>query len=154
MLSGRGMKNNLLLSISIGLVVASSPLLRAAEVPDKSEIKEMTNETMTEFGEALKKKDFSEFHDHIADLWKKQVSADKLMDSFKSMAGENFDILGIVQELKPTFEPDPEINSDDVLVIKGYYPTKPNHVTFRLKYIQEDEEWKLVGIDVKTQPAE
>ena len=41
-----------------------------------------------------------------------------------------------------------EINSDGVLMIKGYYPTTPNRIIFQLKYLQEEDEWKLVGIDV------
>ena len=143
------MKKNLCFLVLLSL--AAAPLLRADQVPEKSETKQMTEETMTSFGEALKQKDFSEFYNQISDIWKKQTTPEKLMESFKSMAGPNFDILGIVQELKPTFDPSPEINSDDVLVIKGYYPTKPNHVVFQLKYLQEEDEWKLVGINVKTE---
>jgi hypothetical protein len=75
------------------------------------------------------------------------------MESFKSMAGPNFDVLGIVKELKPTFDPAAEVNSDGVLIVRGYYPTKPNHVVFQLKYIEEEDEWKLVGINVKTEEA-
>jgi hypothetical protein len=33
-------------------------------------------------------------------------------------------------------------------VLKGYYPTAPNKVKFQLKYLEEDGEWKLVGIKV------
>jgi hypothetical protein len=144
------MKNLLLL---VALAVAVVLPAQAAEVPEKSEIKKMTEETMTSFGEALKQKDFSDFYEDIADLWKKQTTAEKLLASFQAMAGPDFDILGIVKELKPTFDPAPEVNSDGVLIIKGFYPTKPNHLVFQLKYIEEDEEWKLVGINVKTEAA-
>jgi hypothetical protein len=36
-----------------------------------------------------------------------------------------------------------------VLVSKGYYPTKPNRVVFQLKYVDEEGDWKLGGIDIK-----
>ncbi len=52
---------------------------------------------MTSFGEALKEKDFSNFYGGIAEIWQKQTTAEKLMESFKSLAGPNFDILGIVK---------------------------------------------------------
>ena len=126
----------------------------AADAPEKSEIKKMTDETMTSFGEALKKKDFTDFYENVADVWKKQITAEKLLATFESMTGPDFDILGIVKELKPTFDPEAEVSSDGVLIIKGYYPTKPNHVAFQLKYIEEEEDWKLVGINVKTEAAE
>jgi hypothetical protein len=144
------MKSFILL-VSLALLTARP--LHAADVPDKSEIKKMTEETLTSFGEALKEKDFSTFYEDIASIWKKQTTPEKLLESFKSMAGPNFDVLGIVKELKPTFDPPAEVNSDGVLIVRGYYPTKPNHVVFRLKYIEEEEEWKLVGINVKTEEA-
>lgn len=141
----------LILIASLALTAALP--LRAADVPEKSEIKKMELESMTAFGEALKEKDFTTFHEGIAEIWQKQITAEQLMDSFKSVATADFDILGIVKELKPTFEPDPAINSDGVLVVKGYYPTKPNHLNFQLKYYQEEDAWKLVGINVKTDDA-
>ncbi len=144
------MKNFILL---VSLVLLAARPLHAAEVPEKSELKKMTEETLTSFGEALKEKDFSTFCEDTASIWKKQTTPEKLMESFKSMAGPNFDILGIVKELKPTFDPPAEVNSDGVLVVRGYYPTKPNHVVFQLKYIEEEEEWKLVGINMKTEEA-
>ena len=67
------MKNSLLL-VSFVLAAAAFPI-RAAEVPEKSEVKKMTEESMTSFGEALKQKDFSEFYNNVADIWKKQTSA-------------------------------------------------------------------------------
>lgn len=136
------------------LFAAAAFPVRAAEVPEKSEIKNMTQESMTAFGEALKENDFSGFYDNIADIWKKQTNPEKLLAAFKEFTGPNFDILGIVKELKPTFDPPAEVNSDEVLIIKGYYPTKPKHVVFQLKYIEEEEEWKLVGINVKTEEGE
>jgi hypothetical protein len=142
-----------LVAIALTFSTISARNLNAADVPDKSELKKMAVETLTSFGEALKGKDFSSFYEDIASLWKKQTTPEKLMESFKSMAGPNFDILGIVKELKPTFDPPAEVNSDGVLIVRGYYPTKPNHVVFQLKYIEEEEEWKLVGINVKTEEA-
>ena len=50
----------------------------------------MTEETLTLFGEALKEKDFSTFYEDIAAIWQKQTTPEKLMESFKSMAGSEF----------------------------------------------------------------
>ena len=38
-------------------------------------------------------------------------------------------------------------------MLKGSYPTQPNKVFFELKYVIEDESWKLVGINVQVKPA-
>jgi len=34
------------------------------------------------------------------------------------------------------------------LVSQGYYPTKPNRIIFQLKYLKDEGDWKLAGIDV------
>ena len=142
------MKRHLLL---VSLVLAAALPLQAADVPGKAEINELAQDSLTAFGQALKDKDFSAFYDDVAEIWKKQTTAEKLMDAFKDMLGPNFDILGIVNELEPTFTPAAEINSDEVLVVKGFYPTKPKRLTFQLKYLEEEGDWKLVGINVKTE---
>ena len=140
----------LLMLFVVAGALASLPLY-ASEVPDKAELKKMSEESMAAFGQALKDKDFSGFYIDIAAIWQKQTSPEKLQEAFKDMLGGNFDILGIVKELKPVFDPAPQIDSDGVLIIKGYYPTKPNRLTFQLKYLEEEAEWKLVGINVKTE---
>jgi hypothetical protein len=50
--------------------------------------------------------------------------------------------------MEPVFNHPAAIDADGVLLVQGYYPTKPNRVVFQLKYLNEGD-WKLVGIDVK-----
>src|SRR5450432_796331 len=125
-------KMGVLVALALTFSTIPAQNVNAADVPEKSEVKKMTKETLTSFGEALKENDFSSFYEDIATIWKTQTTPEKLMESFKSMAGPNFDVLGIVKELKPTFDPPAEVNSDGVLIVRGYYPTKPKHVVFQL----------------------
>ena len=141
------MKTSLL---AIALSLASAFSLIASEVPEKAALKTMTEASLTSFGDAVKDKDFSSFYGDIASIWQKQTTAEKLKESFKTFLDKDIDLPSIVTELKPVFDKPAEINSDDVLVISGYYPTKPNKVKFRLKYLEEEGEWKLVGINVES----
>jgi hypothetical protein len=50
--------------------------------------------------------------------------------------------------LKPVFNHPAKIDSDGVLIVQGYYPTTPHRIIFKLKYLEEESEWKLVGVDV------
>jgi hypothetical protein len=38
-------------------------------------------------------------------------------------------------------------------VVKGYFPTEPARVVYDLEFIPSDGEWKLIGINVKTERA-
>jgi hypothetical protein len=53
--------------------------------------------------------------------------------------------------MEPNFEPEPaiaKVGDFDVLTVQGYYDTKPNRFSFKLKLVQEDEAWKLVGLNI------
>ncbi len=143
------MKTHILL-ISFALAVAFPSLVRAdkPEVPDEDEVKTLTENSLTSFGKGVKKKDFSKFYDDIAVVWQKQTSPEKLKELFKDFLDKDVDLPAIVKEKEPVFNHPAEIGENDVLVIKGYYPTTPHRVIFTLKYLQEEDEWKLVGITV------
>jgi hypothetical protein len=120
----------------------------AAEVPEEKELKKMTESSLVSFGRAVKAKDFSEFYEDVAKVWQKQTTAKKLQDAFKDFLDKNIDLPSVVKEMKPVFNHPAAIDSDGVLLVQGYYPTKPNRVIFKLKYLDEEGDWKLVGVNV------
>jgi opacity protein-like surface antigen len=138
------MKKLLLITLSLATAIAA----RAADVPEKADLVSMTESSLISFGKAVKKKDFYGFYDDIAIVWQKQTTAEKLEELFKDFLDKGIDLPAAIKEKEPVFSQPATINSDGVLMIKGYYPTTPNRIVFQLKYLQEEDEWKLVGIDV------
>jgi hypothetical protein len=138
------MKKLLLITLSIVTAIAA----RAADIPEETELASMTESSLVSFGKAVKKKDFSGFYEDIAAVWQKQTTAEKLEELFKDFLGKEIDLPAAIKGKEPVFNQAATINSDGVLIIKGYYPTTPNRIVFQLKYLQEEDEWKLVGIDV------
>jgi hypothetical protein len=134
--------------ITVALSLVSAFILQASEVPEEADIKSMTESSLLSFGRAVKKKDFSTFYDGVATVWQKQTTPEKLEEAFKDFYGKNVDLPAAIKEMDPVFNHKPEINSDDVLIVKGYYPTTPNRIVFELKYLEEEGDWKLVGINV------
>lgn len=138
------MKKSLLITLSLVTTIAA----RAADIPEKAETKSMTESSILSFGKAVKKKDFSGFYEDIATIWQKQTSPEKLEELFKDFLNKGIDLPAALEGKEPVFNQPAAIDSDGVLMIKGYYPTTPNRVVFQLKYLEEEDEWKLVGIDV------
>jgi len=58
------------------------------------------------------------------------------------------DLPSAVKETEPVFNHPAAIGPNGMLVIQGYYPTKPNRIIFQLKYLKDEGDWKLAGIDV------
>ena len=118
-------------------------------MPTDDQLKEMAKTSLLDFNKSVKSKDFATFYATLSELWKGQTSPEKLKEAFKAFVDKHIDISSIAKS-SPVFDQKPEINKDGVLVLDGYYPTKPIKVRFNLKYTYEHPNWKLIGIHVQT----
>ncbi|MDQ6808915.1 MAG: hypothetical protein M3Z64_05745 [Verrucomicrobiota bacterium] len=123
--------------------------IRAADIPPEKELKPLVQSSLLSFNKSVQAKDFSGFYKDIAAIWQEQTTPEKLGALFKDFGDKEID-LAPIKKLEPVFSSPPSIDSDGVLVVKGYYPTTPARTIFQLKYLQEKDEWKLVGIKVDT----
>ncbi|MEY2494649.1 MAG: hypothetical protein QOJ45_1141 [Verrucomicrobiota bacterium] len=141
-----------LLLISLLLI----PLVLRAEtkVPPEKELKAMVRDTLLAFNKGIQEKNFSSFYkQELAALFRDQMSLEKFTEAFKSFfEKKGYDLSGVAKS-EPVFDEPPSINSDGVLVVNGYYPTRPNKITFKLKYLSEKGAWKIVGINVQVFPV-
>ena len=121
-------------------------------VPTNKELKKLALDSLLLFNVAVQTKSFENFYDKTAKLWQKETTPEKLLEIFQSFIDKEINLAPIAR-LDPTFNGAPAINEDGFLVIKGFYPTQPSKVSFELKYVYEDESWKLVGINVQVKPT-
>ena len=140
--------------LTAAVLLACSFSLFAADVPDEDEIKTISDKLLLDWNKGMQKGNLSAFYENdCAKVWQTQTSAEKLYATLdKQFGGQKIDFSGAINDMEPTFEPEPvisKVGDFDVLMIKGYYDTKPNRFSFQLKLIEEEDEWKLVGIDVK-----
>lgn len=135
-----------LLLISLGLRA------EAQKVPPEKELKTLVRDSLLAFNDAVQEKNFAGFHKHeLATPFREQMPVEKFTTVFQSFFDKGYDIADI-KKSEPVFDEPPAIDSDGVLAVKGSYPTRPNKVTFKLKYIQEKSAWKLLGINVQVVP--
>jgi len=122
------------------------------EMPSDDELQEKVKETLLEFNDAVQSDDFTSFHGKICEPWQKQVTPEKLQESFKAFIEKGINIAPI-GSLDAQFSPPPEISREvgyKTLKVKGQYSTRPNLTRFELNYIPEGKEWKLSKIIVDT----
>jgi hypothetical protein len=137
----------------MGINVQAAPSVEnTGEVPTNSEVKKLALDSLLLFNVAIQTKSFDKFYTKIAQLWQKEITPEELLRIFRSFVEQNMNIALIVKE-QPSFDGAPTVNADGILVLKGSYPTQPNNFFFELKYVFEDESWKLVGINVQVKPA-
>jgi len=137
----------------LGINVQAIPFVEnAGKVPTDKELKKLALDSLLLFNVAIQTKSFEDFYGHTAKLWQKEVTPEKLLEIFQSFIDKKINIALIVKA-EPAFEGTPAVNEDGFLVIKGSYPTQPSKVFFELKYVYEDESWKLVAINVQVKPT-
>ncbi len=120
--------------------------LKNHTLPSENQLKKMAGGTMADFAQAVSKQDFDNFYDSMSDTFKLQATSAKLYRAFKGFAK-----VKAIEQLgrhTPILEKGICIDKDGILKFSGHYPTQPEATTFRLTYIQERQEWKLLGIHV------
>lgn len=129
------------------------------EIPSKDKLQTLVKTTFLDFNDAVQGEDFTDFHKKIAKVWRDTSTPEKLAEAFKSFTDdkENYNFKRAVAPLDAVFTPDPvieKVSDMDALIVKGHYPTKPARANFELKYVMDDGNWKLIGINVKTTKGE
>jgi hypothetical protein len=138
-----------LAGIKVNVVPARSG---TAEVPSETEARALARDSLLAFNRAVQTKSFVDFHrQEIAGVWRSQITAGKLLDIFQTFIDQEADIAGVAKT-EATFDQPPALNEDGVLELVGSYPTKPHRVRFKLGYLFEAPEWKLVQVKVNVRP--
>jgi hypothetical protein len=138
--------NKKILSLLLALTL-TCPLF-AAEIPAEEDLEKLVLDTLVSFNDSVQSDDFTDFHATMAKPAQEQISVEKLKTSFHEFVEKKIDFSDI-ENLDPTFD-SKEIDKDGILNVAGSYPTTPVIVQFRLRYLQEEGEWKLFGINVDT----
>ena len=60
-------------------------------VPSDAELERLTADSLSEFNRAVRAGDFSSFHDTLAEVWKKETSAQQLRQVFQKFIDEDLE---------------------------------------------------------------
>ncbi len=126
---------------------AGSPTL-----PGDPELASMTSSALRLLGRAINTKDFRDFYNACSKMWQGQTTPEALKEAFKSFIDQNLD-LSVIEGKTPEFAGKPSIDNSGRLILKGSYPVQPVRLNFTLKYITENKEWKLIGVNVSMEEA-
>jgi hypothetical protein len=121
-------------------------------MPDDKEIRRLVRDSMNDFAQAVQKRDFSEFYQHVSNAWREKLTEPQLERAFKGFMDQEINLTGVVDQT-PIFDTQPVISTEGKLVIDGHYPTTPYEVLFSFKFTFEKPEWKLFGVEVNLRQA-
>lgn len=125
---------------------------RKPAAPDDQTVRQLVNQTMRSFSQAIERNDFGPFYATISDRWKGQITGEGMSRVFQPLIEQKINF-GNMQNTDPTFAAPPAIDQDGLLVASGVYATEPHRARFELSYIYEAPAWKLFGIRVVPESA-
>ena len=131
-----------------GIVSDTQP----ATVPADAELSTMANNSVLMLGRAINAADFGGFYSSVSKTWQNQTTADALKGIFQSFIDQKID-LTVIGGKNPEFSEKASIDGSGRMILKGFYVAQPVKVKFTLKYIREDKQWKLIGINVAQEEA-
>jgi Sec-independent protein translocase protein TatA len=129
---------------------ADAGLVKAATekgVPPQAEQQRLATDAIVALGEAIKGDDFAGFYVRVSKLWQSQTKPEELRAAFESFIEKKID-LTTVKEETPVFSDKPAIDEEGALHLDGYFTVKPAPVKFKLKFIYEHPDWKLISVNV------
>jgi tetratricopeptide (TPR) repeat protein len=131
------------------LLVAGSALAQSLPNPTLQEI--LVKASLLTFNDANVTGNYTVLHAKLAKPFRDKFSPEQLKQTFKGFADKRIDFdLIAAKPIVPTAEA--QINSNGVLMLRGYFDTTPSRVSYELDFLQSEGEWKLIDINVKVRP--
>jgi len=124
----------------------------SAAIPGETELITLANSSVMQLGRAINARDFSGFYHSSSKIWQSQTTPEALQSAFQSFIDQTLD-LTMVEGKSPNFSEKPSIDGSGRLILQGFYPVQPSKINFTLKYIMEEKQWKLVGVNVSLEEA-
>lgn len=116
------------------------------EIPAENELRPIVGKTLQNFNEAIEQGDFTKFYADISETWQSQTSAAELTEAFKPLYKQKMNFTP-KSESAFVFAPKPAMENESTLKVEVNYPTVTGgNVKFRLRYVKENGDWKLLGI--------
>ena len=139
----------------VALLVALTGATMASaqnKVPSERALEALVKVTLLSFNDANVTGNYAVFHAKLSKPFRQQFSPERLAETFKDFARKDVDF-DIIAAFRPVYDPEPRVDDEGKLLVKGYFPTEPARVVYDLKFIPSDGEWKLLGINIKTERA-
>lgn len=113
-------------------------------MPTEAELRQLVTATFLDLDKGLKTKDFTAFHARLARPFQKDKTPKDLQATFQNFIDGKADFSPI-KEVAPKFDPAPALGADGVLTLSGHFPAKGLRLGFKLQYVFEAPDWKLLG---------
>jgi hypothetical protein len=139
---------NALRAIALAAVMLfAAPAAIGATLPTDTEQEILVKATLMTFNDANLTGNYSVLFDKSSGPFRRQITAAKLSEAFKVFRDKKINLESIVASEIDSSKT-PSIDGDGVLELKGRFKDDDKKIRFDLKFVKEDDVWRLLGINV------
>jgi hypothetical protein len=129
------------------LIAASLSPARAAEIPSDDEQDVLIRSTLMTFNDANMTGNYAVLAAKASKQFQAQLPVDKLASAFESFRKNELFFEDVVSADYDSYEK-ASFDSDGALVLAGVFKTGDIQVKYRLRFVQDGNAWKILGINV------
>jgi hypothetical protein len=129
------------------LMIASPRLAYAVDMPSEDDRDVMVRSTLMTFNDANMTGNYSVFIAKSSKQFQSQIAPEKLASSLESFRTNRLFFESVVTEDYDSTEK-PTIDAEGGLNLGGVFKTDDMEVKYKLRFIQNDNVWKLLGFNV------
>lgn len=119
----------------------------AQRAPDDTAAEILIKTTLLTFNDANLTGNYEVMAARGSKQFRDQFSVQKLKQAFKEFNDKQINI-GPIAAQKPLAMKPVMIDDDGVLSLEGYFDTMPSKVSYTLRFVRSDGDWKLIGMNV------
>jgi hypothetical protein len=120
---------------------------KAQRVPGADAVESLVKRNLMTFNDANATGNYTVLHARSARQLQARYSPEQLKETFKAFHDRQIDISAVLTQ-RPVYSAAPAIDNEGILVIDGYFATRPRRVNFRLRLLPAEGDWKILAINV------
>jgi hypothetical protein len=121
-------------------------------LPDDYTLNMMIRSTIIAVNQANKSGNYSVLRDLGSPAFQRANSVAKLAEIFAAQRNAKLDFSPVLF-FKPNLVAKPEVDTNGILRLTGFFPTQPVIISFDLAFEWVDNEWQHTGVSVSTRRA-
>ncbi len=134
-------------AVALLAIAVAFPAFAATPIPDDDDQDVLIRTTLMTFNDANMTNNYSVFLAKASKEFQSQFTADKVQAAFETFRAKELFFEDVVTADYDSYEK-ATIDKDGALVLNGVFKTDDMEVKYRLRFIQNNHVWKMLGLNV------
>ena len=135
----------------VGVLLPAVPALAEDKVPTEQYQEILIKTALLTLNDADLTGNYGVLHDKLSKPFREQFTPDQLKAGFRNLADKKAD-WSFIAAMPPIATSETEIDERGALVLRGYFDSRPNRLSYELDFVPSEGQWKPLKLSVTLKP--